>query len=252
MNKMILMLAFLLLAPVAAFGQPPCCDGQVEIFYSQLFIDDSQADPADHLTETDGVLLINGIGYVDAPSNPYGHGYSTQVVVTVPDGGQYWGYEGVTLPYYDDNGSYTLASTHTIFCPICNCSWTNTSNDIITATKLGFTELYYNNPVPLLVSDGDLPEGYVAWGYTRCSWCEDCECSRFYNRNTIYKCPCGAPPIGLREDYEVSTWNLPLLGEKHYCKFIGPQHPLSFDPCVYPAPWNPECSITSPFPKPLP
>ena len=239
MCKLILTLSLLLLAPVAAFGQPPCCEGQVEVFYSQIFIDDSQADPDDQ--NATGVLMVNGIGYVDAQSNPYGHGYSTEVMLYVPGGGGYGGFEGVYFAWDGSPGIYTLASTHTISCPICNCSWTNTSNNTATALAPLATELYYN-----FDSIGVITPEYKICNYKICEWSKNCECYNFFRGTATWKCDCPtACSIGLVQKYLIHRWDIPFFGIDSHCTRYNKQ-PLNFDPCV-PAPsWDPNCSITFP------
>src|SRR5262245_59935328 len=153
MYKIIFALSFLLLAPISVFGQ--CCSGQQEVYYSDIFIDDSQSDPADQTT--DGVLYLDGISYVDPVVNIYNHSYGTVTNWIIPDGGGYFDYE---IPF-TESGNYTLASDWTVFCPVCNCSWEVYGGVYAyTIAPSGYTELYYNNPEPVNTVGGVTVYGY--------------------------------------------------------------------------------------------
>jgi hypothetical protein len=244
MHKLILALSLLFLAPAAAFGQIMCCEQQVEVYYSQIFLDDSGSDPDDQ--NAIGVLMISGIGYVDAQSNPYGHSYSTDVQIFVPSGGYYSGAGGVSFPWDGTEGYYTNQSTHTISCPICNCSWTSSSNVTATANVIGATELYYG-----FDGIGVITPNYKTCNYIICEWSRSCTCYNFFRSTATWKCDCPtACSIGLVQKYLIHRWDIPFFGIDEHCTRYD-KHPINFDPCV-PAPsWDPICSITFP-PFPLP
>jgi len=246
MYKLILALSLLFLAPAAAFGQSMCCEQQVEVYYSDIYADDSQADPVDQ--DVQGVLILHGLGYAEATSNPYGHSFSSEVQVFVPSGGYYGGYGSVSFTYDGTPGQYTSQATHTISCPICNCSWTSNSNKIVTFDSPSYTELYYRFSAMITLTE----TGHTC-GYAICEWSKGCECgSNFLRWTATYKCECGTPcSEGLVQEYRIHRLMFGVLGIEKYCTFHS-KRPLSFDPCVPVPPWNPECSITNwpqlPFP----
>src|SRR6266542_6946877 len=241
MKKVIyLPLMWLLLAPISAFGQM----GQ-EVYYSQMYIDDSQSDPEDQ--NADGVLYISGVCYVQDSANPYGHSYQTNVSIYGTNGQSAYGDGGAFILWDGVAGSFSLSSTHNTSCQICGCTWENYSGDTATMTPLGYTELYYKFDSVISVV-----AGVQTCAYQICNWCVGCECYRALRSTTLYSCGCetGCPP-GVRNDYKITTISIPFFGDQQYCRRLGRPRPLTFNPFVPVPSWDPNCSITI-DPKPLP
>jgi len=240
MNRVIyLTLMCLLLAPMTVFAQ---MGG--EVHYSQMWLDDSEADPPDG---GPGRIYIAGAATTQDGGNPYNHSYRATVSLWGSNGQSVYGDGGASMLWNGVGGGFSLSSTHTTSCPICGCEWENYTGEEMAATPLGYTELYYkfDRIISQIVDIKNC-------GYLICDWSRNCECFNFLRQTAIITCACETPcAIGAVVKYKITRWSIPIIGERDICVRLGLTQPLTFDPCVAVPPWDPNCGITA-EPKPFP
>jgi hypothetical protein len=241
MHKVIYLslLLVVMLAPVPVFAQMGSA-----AHYSNIWIDDSGADPTDG---SPGIIYIRGLSVTQDDVNPYGHSYDAYNALYIQGGGlvAYDGGGNLSHAWNGNAGAFNLIGTHRTSCPICACEWNNSSGSTVTISSPGYSELYYNFENIIFQTPS-----LKRCGYKICEWSKGCFCHNFLRNVAWYDCACTTPCApGLRLDFRIATFSIPFIGDKEYCQRIGLARPLNFDPCVAVPPWNPDCSITN-EPKP--